>query len=903
MVDPRSTVSCWAFSFFLLLSLFGSTFQQPSSPPSSPAEQAALLELRSSLGLRSRDWPRKVDPCVFWNGIKCKNGRVVEINISGFRRTRLGRQNPQFWVQGLANLTLLTTFNASNFLLPGPIPDWFGDRLPALRVLDLRSCSVIGSIPFSIGNLTNLTSLYLARNNLTGILPTSLGQLSRLSVLDLSQNSLTGSIPSSFTNLKNLSLLDISSNSLLGAIPLGIGTLLELQVLNLSSNNLSSLIPAQLGDLASLVDLDLSFNSLSGSLPLDLRGLRSLRRMVLGNNFLNGSLPNNLFPTPTRLEFVVLRHNSFSGGLPRVLWSAPGLRFLDGSSNNFTGQLPNSSANANATVAVLDISENLFYGGLTPVLRRFSSVDLSGNYFEGGVPDYTPTNASLESNCFQNLRNQRTVSECESFYAERGLRYEPPSSAQPPIAETPKKSNRRRVIILAAVLGGTGIILLLAMLLSLVVFCVRKRGNTTQRGVGVGPVPPSSSPPPGVSINYSSVGDAFTYQQLLQATGDFNDSNLIKNGHSGDLFRGVLESGIPVVIKKIDLRAIKKETHLVELDFFSKVSHTRFVPFLGHCLEKENEKFLVYKFLPNGDLSNSLHKKTNTEDGLKSLDWITRLKIALGAAEGLSFLHHECNPPLVHRDVQASSILLDDKFEVRLGGLSEVCIQEGDTHQSKITRLLRLPQSSEQGSSGTPTAVCAYDVYCFGKVLLELVTGKLGMSASSDAQVKESLDQTLPYISIYDKELVTKIVDPSLIVDEDLLEEVWAMAVVARSCLNPKPSRRPLMRYILKALENPLKVVREENSGSARLRTTSSRGSWNAALFGSWRSSSDVTVIPATASIKVEGGSGLKHSGTTGSQGSGQNGTGDHSSSYRRHSREIFPEPSSVQDVERPDQD
>lgn len=198
------------------------------------------------------------------------------------------------------------------------------------------------------------------------------------------------------------------------------------------------------------------------------------------------------------------------------------------------------------------------------------------------------------------------------------------------------------------------------------------------------------------------------------------------------------------------------------------------------------------------------------------------------------------------------------------------------------------------------TAICAYDVYCFGKVLLELVTGKLGMSACSEAQLKEWLEQTLPYISIYDKELVTKIVDPSLIIDEDLLEEVWAMAIVAKSCLNPKPSKRPLMRYILKALENPLKVVREENSSSARLRTTSSRGSWNAAIFGSWRSSSDVVVIAAGSSTRPEGGGSFKHSGTSNSQGSGQNGGGEHSSSHRRQSREIFPEPSTdVQDVER----
>lgn len=425
---------------------------------------------------------------------------------------------------------------------------------------------------------------------------------------------------------------------------------------------------------------------------------------------------------------------------------------------------------------------------------------------------------------------------------------------------------------------------------------------TSQRGMGVGTVPAGSSTrPPGASINFSSLGEAFTYQQMLMATSDFSDANLIKHGHSGDLFQGILESGIPVVIKRIDLNSFRKEAHLLELECLSKVSHSRLVPLIGHCWENENLKFLVYRYMPNRDLSNSLYRKTNSDDdSLQSLDWITRLKIAIGAAEGLSYLHHECTPPLVHRDVQASSILLDDKFEVRLGSLSEVCAQEGDTHQNVITRFLRLPQTSEQGASGSTTTNCAYDVYCFGKVLLELVTGKLSISASSDANTKEWLDQMLPCISIYDKELVTKIVDPSLIIDEDLLEEVWAMAIVARSCLNPKPSKRPLMRYIVRALENPLKVVREENSSSGRLRTTSSRSSWNAALFGSWRhSTSDATAVPATSGIRAEAGSSLKQSGTTGSHGSSRNSGADLSSSQRRHSPEVFPEPSGVHDEER----
>ncbi|GMI88171.1 hypothetical protein like AT2G16250 [Hibiscus trionum] len=903
MVDQRS-IGVVALLYLLLLLLFEFTFeQQVQQRLSSGIELTALFELRSSLGLRSRDWPRKVDPCTSWNGITCENGSVTSINISGFRRTRVGRQNPQFAVDSLANFTRLVSFNASKFLLPGSIPDWFGQRLLTLQVLDLRSCNVSGVIPLSIGNLTNLTSLYLSDNRLTGQIPSTLGRLLSLLRLDLSKNLLTGSIPSSLFSLRNLTSLDISSNNLTGSISPGVGSLSKLQSLNLSSNRLTSSIPAQLGDLDSLIDLDLSSNGLSGSVPPDLRGLRNLRRMVFGNNGLRGSLQVGMFPAPSQLQVIVLRNNSFNGNVPEVLWSIRELNLLDIAQNNFTGQLPNSTLNDNATAAVLNISQNKFYGGLTTVLRRFRSTDLSGNYFEGTVPDYVQDNAFLGTNCLQNVSNQRTLIQCVSFYAERGLSFDNfgrPNSTEPPAPE--RGSSNRRTIILAAVLGGAGLVALLILLL-LVVLCVLKRRSTrNHRGVDVGAVPARETPPsPGVEINFSSLGDLFTYQQLLEATGDFNDANLIKHGHSGDLFRGILEGGLPVVIKRIDLLSIKKEAYLSELEFFSKVSHPRIIPLLGHCLDRENEKFLVYKYMPNRDLSSSLYRKSNPEDdSLQSLDWITRLKIAIGAAEGLSYLHHECTPPLVHRDVQASSILLDDKFEVRMGSLTEVWAHEGDGHQNRITRLLRLPQSSEQGSLGLSTAICAYDVYCFGKVLLGLVTGKMDIGASSDTQMKEWLEQTLLCISIYEKELVTKILDPSLLVDDDLLEEVWAMAIVARSCLNSKPSRRPPMRYILKALENPLRVVREDTSSSARLRTTSSRGSWNASFFGSWRQSSlDVAINPAASTTRAEGGSSFKHPGTTGSQGSAQNGGGDHSSSRRRHSREICPEPPEPQqDIE-----
>lgn len=136
---------------------------------------------------------------------------------------------------------------------------------------------------------------------------------------------------------------------------------------------------------------------------------------------------------------------------------------------------------------------------------------------------------------------------------------------------------------------------------------------------------------------------------MLSATDNFNTENLLKQGRSGDFFRGTLEGGTLVVIKRVNLRLVRKESFTSELELFSKVAHERLVPLMGHCLEDESVKFLVYKYMPNGDLSQALYRVRNGEECLKSLDWITRLKIAIGAAEALSYFHHESTPPVVHR--------------------------------------------------------------------------------------------------------------------------------------------------------------------------------------------------------------------------------------------------------------
>nr|XP_027080209.1 probable LRR receptor-like serine/threonine-protein kinase At2g16250 isoform X1 [Coffea arabica]XP_027080215.1 probable LRR receptor-like serine/threonine-protein kinase At2g16250 isoform X1 [Coffea arabica] len=313
------------------------------------------------------------------------------------------------------------------------------------------------------------------------------------------------------------------------------------------------------------------------------------------------------------------------------------------------------------------------------------------------------------------------------------------------------------------------------------------------------------SPPPSPSPSPSSLArSSFTYDEILQATDNFSSSNLIMYARTGDLFWGALDAGIRVVVKKVDLSLINRISFMQELEFYNKVSHPRFVPLLGHCLENDNHKFLVYKYMPHMDLHSFWFRNVVPFYRGKNLDWLkweTRLKIARGIAEGLCYLHHKCDPPLVHRNIDASSILLDDDFEVRLGRLHEVCTQAKETNGSRFSR------GFERSISGTSDATCAYDVYCFGMVLLELVTGRMKYSLPNYHITKDSMPNTLSNVISQDKKLILNIVDGSLTIGEVLLKEIWAVAFVAKACLDPKPSRRPQMSHVLEALHNPSIVV------------------------------------------------------------------------------------------------
>ncbi|CAN6322451.1 unnamed protein product [Urochloa humidicola] len=652
------------------------------------------------------------------------------------------------------------------------------------------------------------------------------------------------------------------------------------------------------------------------------RGLpRSLSVVDLSSAGVNGELPPDLGASGN-LTTLVLSGNSLTGRIPASLFSIPGLRVLDLSSNNLTGPLPSVSfSGSNGAGVLFNASGNSLYGAIGDAIwslgKRFWVVDLSGNYFDqavgSGFENGTDGIVDIRMNCLSGAASQRSRGDCEAFYTRNGMRLaeapEPSSplpEPQPPqgLSSTGRRGGKWKHV-LAGVLGGAAIVVIFG--LGALLFCLtRTRGRRklkargveqTEEGIrsgrrssSVNPVTMSPMASPGASGSPKGVPiiiDDFNYEQLHHATGGFGDDNLVNHGHSGDMYHGVLESGFEVVVKKIDLKSSKKCQG--ELAFLTKHSHRRIVPLLGH-LAKDEEQLMIYKYMAKSDLTTVLHRKSvDVEEGLRSLDWITRLKIAIGVSEALCFLHDECSPPLVHRDIQASSVLLDDKYEVCLGSLSEICTQQSEGRKSFFSRILRSSKSFDKNTSGPPAST-SYDVYCFGKVLLELITGNLGVSGSNDADSDEWLARTLGYIDANDKEGVSGIVDPSLVVDEDHLEEVWAVAIIAKTCLNPKPSRRPLARYILKALENPLRVVREReelHSNSSRLKSTSSR-SWRFAFYGNKYQSWDT--MP-TSGRALAGKNKAKSQRTEGSDDDEEN-----SFSFKWASRENFPDPIELED-------
>jgi len=242
-------------------------------------------------------------PVSGWYGVKLDGSERVS-SISFLSLNNFKGSIPA----SLGNLSNLTTLWINDGI-SGSIPNSLGN-LSNLTILVLQNCQLSGSIPASLGNLLNLTTLTLVQNQLSGSIPASLGNLSKLTDLSLGTNQLSGSIPASLGNLSNLTALFLDQNQLSGSIPASLGNLSNLNLLELFSNQFSGSIPSSLGDLANLTDLVLSQNQLSGYIPASLGNLKNLNKLILNQNQLSGTIPN--LSNLTHLTSLTLQQNEFT---------------------------------------------------------------------------------------------------------------------------------------------------------------------------------------------------------------------------------------------------------------------------------------------------------------------------------------------------------------------------------------------------------------------------------------------------------------------------------------------------------------------------------------------------------------------------------------------------------------
>ncbi|KAL1346012.1 probable serine/threonine-protein kinase PBL23 isoform X2 [Arachis hypogaea] len=297
----------------------------------------------------------------------------------------------------------------------------------------------------------------------------------------------------------------------------------------------------------------------------------------------------------------------------------------------------------------------------------------------------------------------------------------------------------------------------------------------------------------------------FTFKQLHSATGGFSKSNVIGHGGFGLVYRGVLSDGRKAAIKFMDQAGKQGEEEFkVEVELLSRLHSPYLLALLGYCSDN-NHKLLVYEFMANGGLQEHLYPVSNSNVMPVQLDWETRLSIALEAAKGLEYLHEHVSPPVIHRDFKSSNILLDKKFHAKVSdfGLAKLGPDRAGGHVS--TRVLGTQGYVAPEYALTGHLTTKSDVYSYGVVLLELLTGRVPVDMKRPPGEGVLVSWALPLLT--DREKVVKIMDPAL-EGQYSMKEVIQVAAIAAMCVQPEADYRPLMADVVQSLVPLVKTQR-----------------------------------------------------------------------------------------------
>lgn len=576
-------------------------------------------------------------------------------------------------------------------------------------------------------------------------MPSSLGNLRSLSTLNLESNKISGTLPREVGNLTELTALYLSDNHMQGPLPSELGNCHNLLVLDLSFNSLNGTIPASLSSLKSLTLLDLRENRFIGGIPPFLSELQSLRELQLGGNLLRGPIPSSITSLTKLMYSLNLSNNGLTGVLPSDLWKLNELQNLDVSSNNLTGSLATLD-NMPALVEV-NVSHNHFFGPIPPRLLK-----ILGN---------SPTSFSWNSELCVDMKS-KYMKTCEA----RSIHHK----------------RRLHGIHIALIAIGTSLFALLASFSVCYIF-LRRQGRS-QTGVEI----------------QGREGSGYSINKIMECTENLSEEYIIGRGAHGTVYKAPLGGPQKVfAVKKIVFsdHGSANMSMVREIQTLGKIKHRNLVKLRDFWLLKDYG-VILYDYMENGSLHDILHRKSP----LAELPWKVRYRIALGTAQGLSYLHFDADPAILHRDIKPDNILLDADMEPHISdfGIAKLLDQSAISTQS-IAVPGTVGYIAPENAFAT-TRSQESDVYSYGVVLLELLTRKKAV----DASFPEGIDLVGWVRSVWScSEQIEKLIDGSLqeeFMEPMVMEQVYEVFFVALRCTEREPAKRPNMRDVVKTLED-----------------------------------------------------------------------------------------------------
>ncbi|CAL9125109.1 protein STRUBBELIG-RECEPTOR FAMILY 5-like isoform X1 [Musa acuminata AAA Group] len=603
---------------------------------------------------------------------------------------------------------------------------------------------------------SSVTKITLSGLQLTGTMGYQLSSLISVTYFDLSKNNLNGDLP--YQLPPNTTHLNLAGNALTGGIPYSVSQMNHLKYLNLASNQLSGQLTDMFGELSSLSLLDLSFNRFSGNLPNSFGSLSSLKTLNLQNNQLSGSV--DVLATLS-LENLNVQNNQFTGWIPNKLKSINNLKV--GGNSWSTGKPPPGMVTARdnngkshkssikdakhnkvkkgkqhsdlkgAVIAVILIAVLVVALILLALVKRRSS---GSSHYTDERLSHNRSFSPLADNKFTGLKDSSSSIDIKAIETSS-------MDLKPPAAETQKTYNDNEFA-----------------------------NKLNSRG--------STDP---VSLTIYALAD------LQAATGSFSSSHLLGQGNIGCVYKAKFNDGKVLAVKKIETLNLSGSCSYDFMEIVSGISrlhHSNIAELLGYC-SSSGYQLLVYELQQNGSLHGFLHL---SDDYSRPLTWDTRVRIALGTARAIEYLHEVCAPSVVHKNIKSSNILLDTELNPCLADCGLVIFFE-DTSEN-LGPGYNAPECTKPSAYSMKS-----DVYSFGVVMLELLTGRKPYD-SSKPKIEQSLVRWAAS-QLHDIDALAQMVDPAL---RGLYppKSLSRFADVISLCIQPEPEFRPAMSEVVQSL-------------------------------------------------------------------------------------------------------